>query len=184
MNKNWVMSQESFEGLLDWLGPDRDQAGLRYEQIRIALINYFTFRAPCDAEDLADETINRVISRLPEIRHEINGERSRYFYGVARKVQLEYLRRKTPQTPQETITDSARVEVEHQCLEECMRKLSDENRELVLRYYHADGRRKIEERKLLAEELGIAPNALRIRAYRIRAALQKCLEKCVEDATQ
>ena len=29
---------------------------------------------------------------------------------------------------------------------------------------------------------GIAPNALRIRAYRIRAALQKCLEQCVEDA--
>jgi DNA-directed RNA polymerase specialized sigma24 family protein len=65
-----------------------------------------------------------------------------------------------------------------------MKKLSDENRELVLRYYQADGRKKIEERKLLAEELGIAPNALRIRAYRIRAALQKCLEKCVEDALQ
>jgi len=74
------------------------------------------------------------------------------------------------------------VEVEHQCLEQCMRKLSDESRELVLRYYQADGRQKIEERKQLAEELGIAPNALRIRAYRIRAALQKCLEKCVEDS--
>ena len=182
MNKNWVMSQESFEGLLNWLGPDRDQAGLRYEKIRGGLINYFTFRAPCDAEDLADETINRVISRLPQIQHEINGERTRYFYGVARKVQLEYLRRKTPQPPAEQVTDSERVEVEHQCLEECMRKLSDESRELVLRYYQADGRQKIEERKQLAEELGIAPNALRIRAYRIRAALQKCLEKCVEDS--
>jgi DNA-directed RNA polymerase specialized sigma24 family protein len=63
-----------------------------------------------------------------------------------------------------------------------MRKLTDENRELVLRYYQADGRQKIEERKHLAEELGIAPNALRIRAYRIRVALQKCLEKCVEDS--
>ena len=176
------MSQESFEGLLNWLGPDRDQAGLRYEQIRGRLINYFTFRAPCDAEDLADETINRVISRLPQIQQEINGERTRYFYGVARKVQLEYLRRKTPQPPGEQVTDSERVEVEHQCLEQCMRKLSDESRELVLRYYQADGRQKIEERKQLAEELGIAPNALRIRAYRIRAALQKCLEKCVEDS--
>lgn len=182
MHKNWVMSEESFEGLLDWLGPDRDVAGLRYEQIRGALINYFTFRAPCDAEDLADETINRVISRLPEIGQQVNGERSRYFYGVARKVQLEYLRRKTPQPPAGSVTDSETVEVEHRCLEECMRKLSDENRELVLRYYQADGRRKIEARKQLAEDLGIAPNALRIRAYRIRAALQKCLEKCVEDS--
>lgn len=184
MNKNWVMSQESFEGLLNWLGPDRDQAGLRYERIRVALINYFTFRAPCDAEDLADETINRVINRLPEIQNEINGERSRYFYGVARKVQLEYLRRKTPQPPPEPITDSEKVEVEFHCLEQCISKLSEENRELVLRYYQADGRQKIEERKQLAEELGIAPNALRIRAYRIRAALQKCLEKCIEDSTR
>jgi RNA polymerase sigma factor (sigma-70 family) len=184
MNKNWVMSRESFEGLLDWLDPDRDQAGVKYEQIRGGLINYFTFRAPCDAEDLADETINRVISRLPAIKNQVNGESSRYFYGVARKVHLEYLRRKTPQPRSEPVVDSERVEIEHQCLEQCMRKLSDENRELVLRYYQADGRKKIEERKLLAEELGIAPNALRIRAYRIRAALQKCLEKCVEDALQ
>lgn len=184
MNKNWVMSQESFEALLDWLDPSRDQAALKYEQIRTGLINYFAFRAPCDAEDLADETINRVSSRLCEIKHEVNGERTRYFYGVARKVQLEYLRRKIPQPPAESPNDSDRVEAEFRCLEECISKLSAENRNLVLRYYQADGRQKIEQRKQLAEELGIAPNALRIRAYRIRAALQKCLEKCVEDSAQ
>jgi RNA polymerase sigma factor (sigma-70 family) len=182
MNKNWVMSHESFEALLDWLDPDRDQAGIKYEQIRGGLINYFTFRAPCDAEDLADETINRVISRLPEIGYQINGDRARYFYGVARKVQLEYLRRKSPQPPQEPVNDSERQEIEHNCLDQCIRKLSPENRKLVLRYYQADGRQKIEQRKQLADELGIAPNALRIRAYRIRTALQKCLEKCVEDS--
>lgn len=176
------MSHESFEDLLDWLDPNREQAGIKYEQIRCGLINYFTFRASCDAEDLADETINRVINRLCEIKLQVNGDGTRYFFGVARKVQLEYLRRKTPQPPAEAVVDSERVEVEYRCLEECVRKLSDENRELVLRYYKADGRQKIEQRKQLAEELGIAPNALRIRAYRIRAALQKCLEKCVEDA--
>ena len=114
--------------------------------------------------------------------NQVTGERSRYFYGVARKVQLEYLRRKIPQGPQQSATDSDQVELEYRCLEECMDKLSPENRKLVLRYYEADGREKIEKRKLLAEELGIAPNALRIRAYRIRAALQKCLEQCVENA--
>jgi RNA polymerase sigma factor (sigma-70 family) len=182
MNKNWVMSHESFEALLDWLDPDRDQAGMKYEQIRSGLIKYFTFHAPCDAEDLADETINRVINRLPEIGFLVDGDRARYFYGVARKVQLEYSRRKSPQPPQENINDSERLENEHNCLEQCIRKLSPENRKLVLRYYQADGRQKIELRKQLAEELGIAPNALRIRAYRIRAELQKCLEKCIEDS--
>ena len=182
MNKHWVMSPESFERLLNWLDPIREQAAIKYEQIRGGLINYFIFRAPCDAEDLADETINRVSSRLGEIEFQVNGERTRYFYGVARKVQLEYLRRKTPQPPAELPIDSERLEVEFRCLEECISKLSPENRRLVLRYYQADGRQKIEQRKQLADELGIAPNALRIRAYRIRAALQKCLEKCVDDS--
>lgn len=182
MNKKWVMSHESFEALLCWLDPDREQAGIKYEQIRSGLINFFTGRGHCEAEDLADETINRVISRLHEVSNQVTGERSRYFFGVARKVQLEYLRRRIPQAPQQSATDSTQVEFEYRCLEECIAKLSPENRELVMRYYEADGRAKIEQRKKLAEELGIAPNALRIRAYRIRAALQKCFEQCVADA--
>ena len=184
MNKNWIMSEESFEALLDWLASDREQAGIKYEQIRGGLIKYFSGRGHSAAEDLADETINRVASRLSEIKTRVYGEQSRYFYGVARKVQLEYLRRKQPPAPPESISDSERVEAEHRCLEECIARLSDENRELVLGYYQADGREKIEQRRMLAEKLGIAPNALRIRAYRIRAELQKCVERCVERASQ
>ena len=63
MNKNWDMSPESFEALLGWLDPDRERAGIKYEQIRSGLISFFTGRGHCEAEDLADETINRVISR-------------------------------------------------------------------------------------------------------------------------
>jgi len=61
-----------------------------------------------------------------------------------------------------------------------MNKLSPENRELVMRYYDCDGRERIEQRKIMAEALGIAPNALRIRAFRIRAELEKCLTECVQ----
>lgn len=174
------MSQESFEALLDWLDPDREQAALKYEQIRSGLIKYFSGRGHSEAEDLADETINRVTSRLNEIKNQITGDRSRYFFGVARRVLMEYQRRKPPQNPPSADTDSNRVELEHRCLEECIGKLSKKDRELVLQYYQADGRKKIKQRKLLADKLGIAPNALRIRAYRIRAALQKCLDKCLE----
>ena len=34
MNKDWELSQEDFDALLDWLDPDREQAGIKYEQIR------------------------------------------------------------------------------------------------------------------------------------------------------
>jgi DNA-directed RNA polymerase specialized sigma24 family protein len=180
MNKDWAMSEESFEALLDWLASDREQAGIKYEQIRSGLIKFFAGRGHSDAEDLADKTINRVASRLNEIRNKVQGDRAPYFYGVARKVLLEHNRRKQPAAPPGLVGDSGRVEVEHRCLEECIAKLSAENRRLVLGYYQSDGREKINQRRLLAEKLGIAPNALRIRAYRIRAELQKCVKKCVE----
>ncbi|HEV2836028.1 MAG TPA: hypothetical protein VGW58_11955 [Pyrinomonadaceae bacterium] len=174
------MSQESFDAFLKWLDSDREQAAVKYEQIRRDLIKFFSRRGHSEAEDLADETINRVASKLDEIKNKVTGDRRLYFFGVARKVLLEYQRRKQPQNPPATDTDSELVELEYRCLEQCISKLSKENRELVLQYYAAEGREKIEQRKLLAERLGIAPNALRIRAYRIRAALQKCLDRCME----
>jgi DNA-directed RNA polymerase specialized sigma24 family protein len=182
MSKNWVMSQEIFEALLDWLDSDREQAGIKYEEIRSKLIKFFTQHTQTDAEALADETINRVARRLNEIKDQVYGDRARYFYGVARKVLLEYRRRKRPQPEPDPVSDSARVELEYWCLEECMAKLAPENRDLVMRYYDCDGRERIEQRKKLADELAIAPNALRIRAFRIRAELQKCVEDCMEDS--
>jgi DNA-directed RNA polymerase specialized sigma24 family protein len=180
MNKSWVLTQGSFDALLDWLDPEREQAGQKYEQIRTRLIKIFTCRGCCEPELLADETINRVIKRVSEIRRDFKGEQSRYFYGVANKVYLEYLRRReivpTPLPP----TDSSRVEAEFTCLEECLDRLPAESRELVLQYHQADRKAKIEQRKKLAQSLGIAPNALRIRAHRIRGSLQQCLEKCLE----
>jgi RNA polymerase sigma factor (sigma-70 family) len=180
MHRNWVISPETFEALLDWLDADRDQAAIKYEQIRSKLINFFSSRAQTQAEELADETIDRVASRLDAIKDQVYGERVRYFYGVARMILMEYLRRKQPEATSGSATNSEQVEVEYRCLEECIAKLSPENRKLVLTYYQADGRQKIDQRKLLAEKLGIAPNALRIRAYRIRAELQKCVEECIE----
>ncbi|HEU0253584.1 MAG TPA: hypothetical protein VFR12_11175 [Pyrinomonadaceae bacterium] len=180
MKKNWVLSQEAFDKLLDWLDSDREQAGIKYEEIRRRLIKIFTGRGCEDPEDLADETINRVTSKLDEIEIDFKGDRARYFYGVANKVLMEYLRRKPPQPPALSNSDTTRIEHEYRCLEECIAQLSEENRYLLSEYYGAEGKDKIEKRKKLAEKLGIAPNALRIRAYRIRQALQECVENCVE----
>jgi len=182
MNKNWVLSQEAFDALLDWLDPDREQAGIKYEQIRLRLIKIFTGRGCVDAEDLSDETINRVTTKLEELEKEFSGDRTRYFFGVANKVYLEYLRRKTPQVPPWPTSDSERLELEYRCLEHCIEQLSPENRELLLEYYGVEGRAKVEHRKAMAERLRIGPNALRIRAFRIRLGLQECVEKCIDRA--
>jgi DNA-directed RNA polymerase specialized sigma24 family protein len=179
MNKNWELSQEAFDALLDWLDPDREQAGSKYEQIRLRLIKIFTGRGCVDAEDLADETINRVTTRLQTLEKDFSGDRARYFFGVANKLYMEYLRRKPPQLPPWRGSDSARIELEYSCLERCIERLSDENRELLLQYYGVEGRPKVEHRKALADRFGIGPNALRLRAFRIRLGLQDCVGKCL-----
>src|SRR5687768_14772727 len=120
MNKSWILTQESFEALLDWLGPEREQAGQKYEQIRTRLIKIFTCRGCCEPELLADETINRVIKRLSEIQANFKGDQARYFYGVANKVHLEYLRRRQVVPTVLPPIDSMRVEAEFKCLEKCL----------------------------------------------------------------
>ena len=180
MKKNWVLTPESFDGLLAWLDADRNLAGQKYEEIRRRLIKLFTCRCCPDAEDLADETINRVTKRLPEIEAEFTGDQIRYFYGVANKVHLESLRRKPPIPPPAPPADDE-LNDSIECLEKCIAELPADHRLLVLEYYQEDKRAKIDHRKRLAAQLGIAANALRIRAYRIRASLEGCLRECLND---
>ena len=179
MKKDWILTQESFDALLAWLNPGREEAGRKYEEIRLRLIKIFTCRGCSEPEDLADETINRVSKKLKEIESTYTGDRAPYFCGVANKVHLEYLRRRPLPTPPVQPGDSEDVEKEYTCLEQCMEKLTPNNRKLVLLYYQGERTAKIVHRKLLADQLGIALNALRIRAHRIRSSLQNCVEKCL-----
>ena len=182
MNKEWVLTQESFDALLVWLDPDRELAGQKYESIRLRLIKIFACRGCYEPEDLADETINRVTNKLNDLEDFV-GERARYFYGVANKVHMEYLRRKPPPLQPPPMYDSEEIEKEYNCLDRCMQTLTADNRNLVLQYYQDEKKAKIEHRKRLADQFGIALNALRIRAHRIRATLQVCVQKCVHEAT-
>jgi DNA-directed RNA polymerase specialized sigma24 family protein len=179
MKKDWELSQEAFDALLAWLDSDREQAALKYEKIRRALIKIFTGRGCVEPEDLADETINRVTKKLKEIEKDFTGDRTRYFFGVAKMVHLEHLRRKIPQVVPTPPNDPTRIELEYSCLERCIDQLSKDDRDRLLRYYGADSRNETEHRRALAEEMGIGPNALRIRIYRIRQTLKECVEKCV-----
>lgn len=176
--KEWALTQEAFNQLLAWLDANREQAGKKYEDIRRRLIKVFTCRGCAWAEDLANETINRVAQKVPEVVPTYVGDPALYFYGVAHKVHLEYLRKNPNPPPPPSPEPPDEIEREYQCLDRCMQRLAPENRELVLEYYQEEKQAKIDHRKELAERLGIALNALRIRAYRIRAALQQCVDDC------
>jgi RNA polymerase sigma factor (sigma-70 family) len=181
MEKQWDTTQEAFDSLLGWLDNDRDQAGKKYETIRRRLMKIFTCRGCVEAEDLADETINRVTAKIPEVAPTYQGDPVLYFYGVARKVHHEWLRRQNRSIPAQPtkVTDDDDDHL-YECLDRCMETISEKSRQLVLRYYENEKKAKIEDRKTIADELGIGVNALRIRAHRIRLTLRKCVASCME----
>src|ERR1041385_2060224 len=80
------INQEQFDRLLGWLDPDREKAGLKYESIRKRLIKVFVCRGSKTPEELADQTINRVVRKLPEIQAEYVGEAGHYFCGVGSNI--------------------------------------------------------------------------------------------------
>jgi DNA-directed RNA polymerase specialized sigma24 family protein len=64
------------------------------------------------------------------------------------------------------------------CLDRCLLTLKSEQRELVIEYYRDAKRQRIDRRRDLAAKLGISMNALGIRACRIRASLESCVNAC------
>jgi DNA-directed RNA polymerase specialized sigma24 family protein len=170
-----MLAQEQFDSLLCWLHPDRDRAGQMYEDIRRRLVRIFACRGCQIPEELADETIDRVSMKLTGIADGYVGNPALYFYGVAKRVHLEYLRGK-PALPliavaRDELNNSR--EAEYECLEKCLDGLEPKDRELVLDYYREDGRARIRHRRKMAMSLGIPVSALRVRAHRIRVNIER-----------
>jgi DNA-directed RNA polymerase specialized sigma24 family protein len=187
VKNKWALTQEAFDLLLASLDADREQAGQKYEQIRLKLVKYFEWRRVAFPDREVDETINRVARKLESGAdvHNLNA----YFYGVARLIFSESLR--AQEREQEALRQTHSVEAtpsmdddpdparRHACLERCLQHLPEESRTLIIEYYQEDKGRKIERRKGLASRLGIPLNALRIRAHRIRAGLEACVRECL-----
>ena len=180
--KTWTLTPELFEDLLNWLNPDREQAAQEYEDIRRRLIKMFICRGCYESEDLADKTIDRVASKLEDIKDDYVGARAPYFYVVGNNIRLESARRRplSAPPPGPLPEDVEERELRYECLDECMKDLTDENRELVSQYYQQEKRGKIDHRRQLASRFEITLNALRIRAFRIRTALQECVTTCMQ----
>ena len=174
------MNKDDFDRFLSWLNQNREEAGNKYEDVRRKLIKIFTCQRCANAEELADVTITRVIKKVPEIADSYKGDPMLYFCGVARNVYLEQFKHRLIPAQMPMPDPPEEKERRHNCLDECMSRLTPAERRMVLEYYHEDKAKKIELRKKMAERLGIKPNALRIKMHRIRAGLRECLVDCLE----
>jgi DNA-directed RNA polymerase specialized sigma24 family protein len=185
--QKWSLTQEAFDGLLVCLGPDRDVAADRYLEMRRNLVRLFEWRGCPSPDEYADETINRCARKIGE------GEEIRdvatYCIGIGRMLLREMNRDRRkgarsldeapePQTPPNQFEGDTERRVE--CLRRCLGQLSVENRDLILTYYQGDKSEKIKNRKSLTELFGLRGSALRMRALRLREALQQCAENCLQ----
>lgn len=175
----WTLSKKSFEALLSLLDPDTEVAARKYEEIRSGLVRVLSYRGCVEAEDVADEIIDRVARRAPELSQVYKGDPARYFYGVLKNVHREYVKRKHPHAPDPIPKDPER-EVVLTCLDGCLESLDEPNRTLVLEYYRESGMNRVLRRRWMARSLGISSTALRIRAHRIRSGLRDCVLSCMK----
>ena len=189
--KDWTLTKEAFERLLDSLDANRERAGEKYENVRRKLIEFFEARGSNSPADHADQTINRVARRLDE--GEGVKDISAYSYGVARLLLKETLRGrgKEPLTldlaPAPLIvTDDDEDERRHleearlKCFEVCLSNLPAASRVLIIEYYREEKGIKIEQRKRQADALNMSLNALRLRVCRIRVDLGDCITSCLD----
>jgi DNA-directed RNA polymerase specialized sigma24 family protein len=184
------LTAKAFTMLLDRLGEDQEQAGEKYEDLRRTLNRFFEWRGAPFPEEHTDETFNRIARKLDEgikIKN-IGG----YCYEVARLVCLEAFKGheakraplaeiKLEATTPETTDEIAEKEQRLTCLDDCLRVLPIESRELIKEYYSNEKRGRIDRRKALADSLGLRRDALANRAQRVRDKLEQCVIRCLKN---
>jgi RNA polymerase sigma factor (sigma-70 family) len=191
MPRNSDIPPESFDEILGWLNPDRELSASIYVELRHALVKIFAWNHCSDPEGLTDETFDRIAKQVHNLRSTYEGDPKLFFYGVARNLIKEHQKKvklyvsiediDLPGNPPEDEEEES-ADLRAECLKACLGALSSEKRELILAYYSKEKQAKIDHRAEMARQLGVSMETLRVRAYRIRATLEACMERCLESA--
>jgi RNA polymerase sigma factor (sigma-70 family) len=192
MARDRAIPPQSFDEILDWLHPDREEAANLYVQLRNDLTKIFAWNRCADPDGLTDEVFDRVARKVFAVRQSYEGDPRLFFYGVARNLLKESPKRIKKQLPlegtdlpvSEAAVEDETARMRDDCLHVCLQELSAEKRKLVLDYYAKEKQAKIDHRTELARELGISVESLRVRVHRIRGTLEKCIERCLDRMDQ
>lgn len=176
---------EEWDALLSALDPDREVAARKYETARSGLIAIFRASGFCaDAEEVADETLDRVARRT----YEKAGTEDAivnviaYIRAVARRVGAEFHRRPRLVPIDEAVTAGTSQDVDSDLDEDALDRLRGliaelptKDQRFILSYYDYSKPEKISQRRSLAMTTGRSAGALRVKACRIRKRLRERL---------
>lgn len=178
---NKEVTREKFANFLAWLSPEGESAGEEYERLRFRLCTFFSQRHCRFSDELADETINRVILKSSEENIE---NKLAYFYGVAKNVYRESLRKERNHLDIDEVQIAEKAppadeSFSRECLDKCLAELSPESRNLILDYFSEVKLAKIELHRRISEGMEMTQTALRMRVMRIKQKLKICVQECM-----
>src|SRR5215468_1793303 len=176
-----ALDSQAWQRLLHFLATDGPEPSQAYERMRTRLVKFFGWRGVHAADELVDETLTRVAMKLPHAP--IDCDRPAAFVlGVARLVFFEWMRRQSRWERLDDVEARAAVppaqdarEESLAALEQCLQRLPEEERLLLLRYHEVTGQERGTIRQAIADELAISLGTLRVRMHRVRQQLEGCV---------
>lgn len=177
------LTQEAFDLLLSKLHPDPDVAGEKYILLYLRLVGFFQVRRCSAAEELADETLNRVAQKIAEGQDPQN--LMAFCYGFARWVWVEHRKKYAnrqvdlDEAPPTVFRGDEEIDLKEKkaVFEKCLQKLPPAEAQMLIEYWYHDELSHSDARREMALRLGLSPTALRIKIHRIKAKIEDCLEK-------
>lgn len=156
------MVSDQFLRLLD---PDPDLAAAKYRDLFARLVKFFEWRNCRPADDLAQETLRRGLTRVAAGVDVYTADPNHYFFGIARFVALENWKAPRLDSSGELDEQVSGLHTPAQIeagilLDQCLAALDPVERALLLRYHTGD-------RDELRAEVGLDATALRVRVHRI-----------------
>lgn len=180
------MDAPTFQTLLLRLDPDHDKAAHEYRRLHQRLVRFFILHPVRDPYVLADEALDRLARRVVANPDEVIAPAA-FLIGIARHLLQEEERHRIREN--QAFQDWASIprrSTDEELLrrvEQCVAKMKQDSRELLLAYYRSTGRQKIEHHRELAAKLGVTLNALRNRLMRARRELDDCLHRSGGDVS-
>ncbi len=185
----------AFSLLLRAIDANEEKSALAYEEQRFRLTQIMRWKGclEADADALADEVLERVACKIGQ-GEQIENVKA-YAVSVSRFVLLEHTRKRRelgveqfPEVPVHMDTEAIDgPDIRIQCLRKCLVEITqnETDQRLIVGYYDNSSEGTIKEvRRQLAEELGLTPTALKVKACRLRAKLELCINECVSRVTK
>lgn len=164
---------------------------------RQKLIRRFAGERLPDAGDLANETLRRVLESLKLGEKKLTTTIEAYVSGFATNIIHEFRRQRiqnkeiplddlpSASEPRSSTLEELELAFSQDqdlwnCLRQCLDELPQTDRETLLSYYDTQLDQKLKQiREQIAHSLGVSSSQLRKRTFKLRAALEACIQDCL-----